>query len=75
MFIQTILVCGIHQGKDACVPSNTQRTARSRWTSFRTLLATIRNMVPSDSMNQINGHYAELMVRNLAPIDAYILND
>lgn len=63
------------QGKDACVHVNTQRTPRSHGIPFPTLLTAIRNMVPPNIMYQINDHYAQLMVCNVAPIDSYILND
>jgi len=75
IFIKTILVCGMPQGKDACVHANTQRTSRSRGIPFPTLLTTISNMAPPNIMYQINDHYAQLMVYNVAPIDSYILNN
>jgi len=52
-------------------PSNIQRIPKSPWTSFRILLAAIRSMVPFNSMDQIIGHYEQLVVCNVAPINAY----
>lgn len=59
------------QGKDFSTPSNNRRIPKSPWTSFRTLLDAIRNMVPSNIMDQITGYYEKLVVCNVAPINAY----
>jgi hypothetical protein len=63
------------QGKDFSAPSTIRRIPKSPWTSFCTLLAAIRNMVPSNSMDQIIEHYEKLLVCIVAQINAYFLND